>query len=200
MKSGQSKREIRARMLAKRKALAPEEYAARSGAVLARLLTLPEFSRAPLVLTYVASKDQEVDTRPLFPRLSAEERGIGVPRVLGRGAMEWRRVRQLSELAPGRFGILEPQDGSPVLESFPEGTVVLVPGIAFSRQGDRIGYGGGYFDRFLRRFSGIPIGLAFDFQVVKQLNADAHDVPVSIVVTESAVYCRTGQALANPEI
>ena len=112
--------------------------------------------------------------------------------------MEWRRVRQLSELSLGRFGILEPQDGSPVVESFAEGTVVLVPGIVFTPRGDRIGYGGGYFDRFLKTFTGVSIGLCFDFQVVEQLETEDHDVAMNIVVTENAVYRREVQTPISP--
>ncbi|MCC6696277.1 MAG: 5-formyltetrahydrofolate cyclo-ligase [Candidatus Hydrogenedentes bacterium] len=200
MKSGQSKRDLRARLLAERRALGGQECAVRSEAVLSRLQTLQEFCRAPLVLMYVASKDHEVDTRPLLDLLAAQGRTVGAPRALGGGAMEWHRVRQVSELAVGRFGILEPKDGLPVLDSFPEGTAVLVPGIAFTRQGDRIGYGGGYFDRFLNAFTGVSIGLAYDFQVVEQLELEAHDAPVSIVVTESSVYRRADQGTFKPEI
>ncbi|MCC6486046.1 MAG: 5-formyltetrahydrofolate cyclo-ligase [Candidatus Hydrogenedentes bacterium] len=200
MDSEHSKQYIRSRSLAIRRALGREECIARSRAVLARLPVLPEFMRAPLVLTYVASKDQEVDTRPLFRLLSGEGRSVGVPRVAGRGAMEWRRVSGLSELAVGHFGIREPNDGAPLLESFPEGTVVLVPGIAFTRQGDRIGYGGGYFDRFLSTFGGVSIGLAFDFQIVETFELEDHDIPVDIVVAESSVYRREAQASDKPAI
>lgn len=183
-----SKAEIRQQMLTRRRALPPDEAAERSAAVCARVEALPAFSRAPLVLAYVASKDNEADTRPLLERLLAEGRAAAVPWVAGRGTMGWSHIARLEDLAPGRFGILEPVPGRRIPVTPEADSVCLVPGLAFTRDGARIGYGGGYFDRFLADYPGLSIGLAYDFQVTGGLPREPWDQPVNMVAAESGVW------------
>ncbi len=203
-----AKAAIRREYLAARQALPVEEWAARSRAVRERLAGVPEFRDAATVLTYVSSKDNEVDTQGLIESMMAEGVCVLVP-VAGKDRrLTWSRVEALSELGPGRFGILEPLPGFMRPVDPPDDAVVLVPGIAFTRGGCRIGYGGGYFDRFLGDFEGISIGLAFDLQMAPQEERrmgtvpspsgtrslgtvpifQPHDVPVDIVVTESSTW------------
>ena len=199
---------IRGEYLAARKALPVEEWAARSAAVRERLAGVAEFRDAATVLTYVSSKDNEVDTQALMASMLAKNVRVLVP-VAGKDRrMTWSRLEALSELGPGRFGILEPLPGFARPTDPPGDAVVLVPGIAFTPDGYRIGYGGGYFDRFLAGFEGISIGLAFDLQMALQEERKTgtvpsdrvpegdgtvpvfqpHDVPVDIVVTESSTW------------
>lgn len=183
---------LRAEGLARRQALSVADWEERSGRVLARLEEVELVRTAPLVLTYAASKDNEVDTRPFINALTGAGRRVGVPSVAAGRSMIWRSIAGTVDLSRGRFGILEPAEQCPALDGMPADTVVLVPGILFSRHGQRIGYGGGYFDRFLKRFPGIAIGLAFDFQVVPSIPEEPHDVRVDLVVSESAVcVCRS---------
>jgi 5-formyltetrahydrofolate cyclo-ligase len=179
---------LRERGLERRRALSPEEWEARSKRVVSQLETLERFRSAPLVLTYAASKDNEVDTQPLIEALTGAGRRVAVPSVAPGRTMIWRAIAGLADLCPGRFGILEPAERCPLVDANRADTVVLVPGILFSARGQRIGYGGGYFDRFLAGFPGTSIGLAFDFQICRSLPEESHDVRLDFVVCESAVH------------
>ena len=159
---------------------------ARSRAVRQRLYRLPVWRRAKTLLCYVAI-DGEVETRPLLARALAEGKRVAVPVVpLGShriAAVEIEDVRRDLRFR-GPLGAPEPthRNGRIPLEQL---ELVLVPGVAFDRQGRRLGRGGGHFDRFLARIPpGIPrIGLAFRFQVVEQLPSESHDQPVWRVIT-----------------
>lgn len=185
---GQEKQALRAYYLERRKALSAEEYRARSAALCERLCAMPAFRATAAMLTYVASKDNEVDTCPLIRQLLDEERTVLVPVAAPGRSMPWSRLDSFSDLAPARFGLLEPRPERLRIAEPPAGSVVLVPGLAFTPQGDRIGYGGGYFDRFLAGFTGVKIGLAFDCQIAETLPHAPHDVRVDMVVTESREY------------
>ena len=181
---------IREKYLEMRRAMPAEEAAERSADIIDRLVHLPAFTSAGAFLIYVASKDNEVDTKPLIRRLLKHIQPVLVPIAQPDGQLGWSRLRKMSELEPARFGILEPREDARRLMVPPKGSLVVAPGIAFSVEGWRIGYGGGYFDRFLGGFKGGVIGLAYDFQIVNHLPHAPHDVPVHIVVTETAIYRR----------
>lgn len=187
----ETKDAIRRQMLERRRRLDLDDATRMSVCVRERLWKLALFLHAKLVLTYVSSKDNEVDTRGIMERLLAEGRGVAVPAVEPGGLLTWHMINSPAQLAPGAFGIPEP-DRQECARVFPNaGSVALVPGIAFSRDGHRVGFGGGYFDRFLREFPGTSIGLAYDFQVVTSLPHEPHDVKVNLVVTESTVHVCT---------
>ena len=177
------KNTLRQRLLAERRHLDPADALGRSTRIRDRLWLVPEFLAATCVFTYVSAKDNEVDTRMVIDRLLAEGREVACPAVVPGGQMVWRKIASLDDLAPGRYGIPEPGVSCPIVTP-DRATVVLVPGIVFSRNGHRIGYGGGYFDRFLAAFAGTSIGLAYDFQLVDAVPATAHDVPMNMVITE----------------
>jgi 5-formyltetrahydrofolate cyclo-ligase len=153
------------------------------------LLLLPEFWAAPLLLTYI-SIDNEVDTRTIVRSALEEGRRIAIPRIRTDATMDWVEIQSLETLSPGKHGIPEPPSAAPPLVPCQD-SVVLVPALAFNAAGHRIGFGGGYFDRFLAGFEGVSIGLAYDYQVIEPWPLAPHDRPVQFVVTESAVYRAT---------
>lgn len=179
---------IRHRMLERRRGLDPDDAAWRSACIRERLWEFPRFRHATLVLTYVSSKDNEVDTRLIMEKLLAEGRAVAVPAVEPGNLLTWHTIDSPAQLKPGAFGIPEPDRQMFELALPNEESVALVPGIAFSRDGHRAGFGGGYFDRFLLKFPGTSIGLAYDFQVVASLPHEPHDVSVDFIVTESTVH------------
>lgn len=183
----ETKSEIRRRLLDERRALDSAEAARRSGFVRERLWTLPEFQRAGRVLTYVSAKDNEVDTRAIIERLLAEGRIVACPQSLPDRVLAWRKIDSVDDLTGSRYGIPEPQPERCKVVAPSRADVVLVPGIAFTREGHRIGYGGGYFDRFLHDFGGLSIGLAYEFQLVDAIPTGPHDMRLNLVVTESDV-------------
>ena len=106
--------------------------------------------------------------------------------------MSWSELHALDELTPSPFGILEPQPEHRRIITPPTDALVIVPGIAFTPQGHRIGYGRGYYDRFLAIHHGPTIGLAYDIQIIAPWQTAGHDIPVDFVITESHTYEAVG--------
>jgi len=184
------KNTIRKRCLSVRQAMPAQDVTGKSAAIVERLKSLRAFSMARNVLTYVSSKDNEVDTHALIEWLIANHTCVYVPAAQPDKLLAWSRIESLGQLAPARFGILEPIEGLPRSTVPPEDSVAIVPGIAFTRDCRRIGYGGGFYDRFLAAYPGPSIALAFDLQIVDHIDSDPHDIPVDFIVTETQVYCK----------
>ncbi len=189
-----TKADIRQRLLERRRAFAPSDALRMSVSVRDRLWVLPMFHDARLVLTYVSAKDNEVDSRKIIARLLEDGRHVACPAIAPDNRLVWRRIESLACLIPGQYGIPVPDPERCRVVTPGSSCVALVPGIAFSRDGHRIGYGGGYFDRFLRDFPGTSIGLAYDFQIIAALPHGSHDMRVDFVLTESMTYEAAKQA------
>lgn len=181
-----AKRALRDGVLARRDALAGEERAAKSRALLARLIALPQITAARVVLGFVTFRS-EVDTLPILVWCLSHGIAVTVPRITGPHHMEACPVTDLaSDLVDGHFGIAEPREGlAPIGPSLID--VVLVPGAAFDRHGGRMGYGGGYYDTYLDRLrdDALRVGVAFDLQLVDDVPRQRHDRCVDLVVTEA---------------
>ncbi len=176
---------LRTRMKALRRAVSPEDRQAMDRAVCERLVRRPEIRDAQTVCLYASLAD-EVDTWLLAGRLWACGRITAFPRVED-GGIAFYRVGSRQDLVPGFRGIWEPSASCP-RENRPDAPVI-VPGLAFSPQGARLGYGGGYYDRF---FAGEPghrrIAAAYPFQIVETLPAEAWDRMVDVIVTPEQEY------------
>src|ERR1019366_7221046 len=173
-----TKAELRGQMRERLAALTTAELRSASARVWERLATVPMFAEAGRLLVYV-SDGREIDTHGLIQQLLALGRQVCVPlfdeRQQGYVVAE---LREFAELRPGKFGILEPPADPQRRRPLDQTVVALVPGLAFTRRGDRLGRGKGYFDRILAGSSGPRIGLGFAFQVVSRIPAEAHDVRV----------------------
>lgn len=182
------KRAVRARALAARDALPAGARAEKSARITAALTALEECVQARCVMAYVPVRS-EFDTRPLLEHLLAAGVVLALPRIIGPRIMVAARVEDLErDLVPGAFGIPAPGDKlealSPTLLD-----CVLVPGSAFDLEGRRCGYGGGYYDNLmaLTRPDCHRVAAAFDVQVVDEVPAEPHDLPVHLLVTETRV-------------
>ncbi len=134
------------------------------------------------------SKGSEVDTWKVFARALAEGKEVYAPRCLdGEGTMGFFQVTSPQELLQGRFGLWEPDPRRCAPWRRREGALCLVPGIAFDRQGYRLGYGKGYYDRFLAVFSGTAAGLCFRELALERLPRGPQDRRVDVLVTEAGV-------------
>jgi len=172
--------------------MSTEEVLDKSRRIRENLFSLPEFRCARTIAFYV-SKDEAKEVRTQEMILEALKTGkrVVVPFVTG-DSMEFSEISGLSDLSPGTFGIQEPRPEIRRPVPLKEIDLVIVPGVAFDMSGGRIGYGRGFYDRFLRRFlSERPdarlIGLAFEAQIVEKVERKSSDVPVHILVTEERV-------------
>ena len=184
-----AKRALRTQVIAARDALDPVMRASASQSIGTRVQALPTFQTAQVVLVTLPF-ESEWDTRPLALAALASGKNLVVPRVNGATRMlELHAIRNLdSHLTPGYRGIPEPLPALPRIEAAAIDWV-LVPGVAFSAEGARLGYGGGFYDRLMTLLTpGTPrvVG-AFDVQIVPHIPAAAHDLTVDMIVTESRI-------------
>ncbi len=183
------KNELRQRARGKRTALDPAHRARAEERIRQAFLSLLCLREARTLLVYYP-RQGELDILPLVR--ACRERGIAIayPRCGdGAGEMEFYYVRDEAALLPGKYGIPEPQ-GDAERYRPEDGTrdICLVPGLLFDRSGGRLGYGGGYYDRYLARFSGLRIGLCMQtFVHPTPLPKGRYDLPIHILVTEKGV-------------
>ena len=186
-----TKHALRKAFRERRNALAAEEVRSKSINIARRLSKIEAFYCADAILTYV-SMGNEVDTHGLIDRLLKGGRTVFVPRV-DADALSWSSILALDELELSAFGVLQPPVRQVRTEVIPAKAPVLVPGLVFTRDGYRVGYGKAFFDRFLPRHEGPAIGLAFECQLAESVPVEPHDYPVAVLVTESGVYdCAAG--------
>jgi 5-formyltetrahydrofolate cyclo-ligase len=176
---------LRDSVLAERRALGADLVADLSAAIQARLLGLEEFHRASLVHCYAGAKANEVRTDRILAETLRTGRRLAVPRVEGDDLVH-HEIRSVTELFPSRFGLLEPDPGAPRVEP-EEIDLVVVPGLAFDLTGNRLGFGKGYYDRFLTRVRAVKGALLYTLQIVDRVPADGRDVAVDLLVTERGV-------------
>ncbi len=184
------KQTLRVEVRRRRVALPDKELP--SQAIWRQLTALPEYERAGRVVLYI-DHCSEVRTRPFLSDVWHSGKQIVVPYCQS-GVLVLFRLEHVDELEPGTLGILEPKldlraDRRRTVQLEPS-DLVIVPGVAFDRQGDRLGQGAGYYDRLLRDAPpGVAIiGIAFECQLVDAIPALPHDVRMHKVVTEKAVY------------
>lgn len=170
----------------------PEDERAAVDAQIARaVLALPAFARARLLFAYCPC-GAEVDVRPIADRAWELGKRVALPRVTGPGTMAWHEAASFEGLVPSPLGIPEPPEAerevrlSEVLGLHP---LALVPGLGFDGCGFRLGYGGGFYDRFLpalQAVGGTAVGVCReDCFISSGLPREGHDVAVDIVVTEA---------------
>lgn len=147
---------------------------------------LLEFCEAECVLLYCA-KGSEADIQALFEFALENKKTVAFPRCIDRENMAFHSVKSLSELEVGSFGIKEPPSHAPLCHPVGERVICFVPALAYDLDGYRLGYGGGYFDRFLSDFSGTSVGVTFDACLTERLPRDEHDIKTDYIITESQV-------------
>ena len=178
------KADIRRRIKEKRLLLEQAVAERLSVKVCKRVLGLKEFEEHSSFLFYYPFK-REVSLISLFETFKSLGKEILFPKVSGKDILPLK-VDSLEDFKAGFKGIMEPVSSKRIAE--PE--VVFVPGIAFDFDGHRIGYGGGFYDRFLSGRECLKVGICFDFQMVKKIPAEPFDVHVDIVVSEKRTVRR----------
>lgn len=179
------KQDLRRQCLEKRKALGQSAREAASLAICTHIEGWPLFRNANIILTYLPMRG-EVDLHPLL-RKHPEKHWL-IPRILPEQGSRMSLHRyDPAHLIRHPFGMEEPDASLP--EVPPEDVqLVLVPGVAYDRQGWRLGYGGGYFDRFLCNFAGISLGVIYQALLLDALPHTEYDWPVDWIVTEEGLF------------
>lgn len=174
-----------------REAIPQEERIRLASAIEELLFALPEMEAASTVLLFY-SFGSEVATRSMTERARSEGKRVLLPYLDGPG-LEAAEVRAGDDLVPAWYGAREPARREPIDPA--EIDLVVAPGLAFDRQGGRLGYGGGHYDSFLARVGegSLRVGIGFGAQVVDRVPTEPDDEPVDLVITEVEVIdCKRG--------
>jgi 5-formyltetrahydrofolate cyclo-ligase len=182
-----SKSDLRQRLRALRRGLEPAQRTAEALATAEACAGLVRGVPA----SYAALPD-ELDLSTLHRERWRSLRAVFLPRIAGPGSLAWHTVIDADQLVPGAFSIPEPDPAQAALAELPPGTVVLVPGLAFTADGRRLGQGGGYYDRLLAQRPDLhAIGIGFACQLLPELPCEPHDVRLSgLVIAGRVLACR----------
>lgn len=183
------KSEVRKLCLFQRAALGEIERKNKSGIIQHKIENLPEFFKAQVVMLFLNFRD-EVETTALAKKTLELKKRLILPRCAPKGILLPLEVRDLSEdIEPGAWGIREPKLDKGEIDPS-EIDLIIVPGAGFDLRGDRLGYGGGYYDRFFRHLNSLTprIALSFECQVIAKVPVDEHDVKITMLITEENVY------------
>jgi 5-formyltetrahydrofolate cyclo-ligase len=177
------KQKIRQQMKQSRLGLSSSEISKQSQAIQKIVTESEQFKKAKSIGAYFPANN-EVLTNIIIDEAIRRGKVIALPRVNGK-TIRFFKFNDPSELRAGAFGIPEPELSAKALVD-PE--VVLVPGLAFDKSGYRIGYGKGYYDRFLKSFEGISLGIAYPFQILANLPHNKSDVGLNFLATIGGVF------------
>lgn len=178
----EAKQEIRKRMLDLRRSLSAKEVSEKSERIADRILATASYMNAACIYAYVSTQN-EVNLKKIIESALLAGKRVAVPRVCGK-AMDFYYIESCAGLVKGSFGIYEPEDNAVKAEE--KDALVLIPGVAYARDGSRIGYGGGYYDRYLAQNNGHHIiAPAYDFQIITHISTEEHDIRADEIICES---------------
>ena len=178
------KKELRRQVRERLAGLSPEELRVSDSALFARFLALPQVEAAKTIFAFWGIPGKEPDTARLIGELIARGKTVGLPRMLPGHQMEVRRYDPDKPLVRVSFGISEPGEDCPLLAR-EEIDLALVPAVCYDRRGCRLGFGGGYYDRWLEGFGGFTAGLCRRAVLQDRVPAEAHDAKVDLLITEA---------------
>ncbi|MDD2980235.1 MAG: 5-formyltetrahydrofolate cyclo-ligase [Hespellia sp.] len=148
-----------------------------------RVTALPEYEAAKTIFCYVGM-EQEINTLPILFDAWKNGKRVGVPRCIGKGIMKVYRVRSMEDLQSGHYGILEPRESCELLKP-QELDLALIPCVTCNDSGERLGYGGGYYDRYLTRSTFPRVIMCRERIMEPDIPVDWQDQRMNVVVTES---------------
>jgi len=186
------KKTLRKEMILKRRGMTRIEREEKSKRIQRTLFDLEEYKKSHFIFTFI-STEEEVDTHNIIRHSLAIGKRAGVPITIPE--KKELLVSEIldfdKELEMGFYNILTPKKEY-IREVSPDIVdLVLVPGVVFSKDGYRVGYGGGYYDRFLSRLNVLKIGICFHLQLQEKVPVGKFDIPVDIIITdEEIIYCR----------
>ena len=177
------KKELRLRVREELSALSRSELVRGDNALFARFLALPQVEAAEIIFAFWGIPGKEPDTARLIRELVRRGKTVGLPRMLPGRRMEVRRCDPDRPLVKVSFGISEPGEDCPLIQR-EDIDLTLVPAVCYDRRGFRLGFGGGYYDRWLEHFSGVTVGLCREAVLQEAVPTEAHDARVDLLLTE----------------
>ena len=195
------KKRLREKLLKRRDSIPPEQKALQETSIEKRLFELDNFKKANSILMYVSFRS-EVNTRKFLDDIHKMGKKLILPLVDARHkVLKLYEVKDNSELAPGYMGIPEPDVRENRRVTIKDIDLVVIPGTGFDIQGNRLGYGGGYYDRLLgyeskqlAEVEHIPtVALAFEEQIGEEIPAEPHDIQVDMIITDKRLIRCTKQ-------
>ena len=182
----ESKKDIRKRVLETRIQLTDKEWEEKSHRIYEMVVTHPFFLQTDAIYCYVDYR-REVGTRRIIEQAWMSGKKVAVPKVLG-DEMEFYYIQSFEDLKEGYRGIPEPKQ---INLAHDANVLVIMPGAAFDKTGNRIGYGKGYYDKYLQLHPNHQtLALAFELQILEAIPTDTHDVCPNIIITEEKIYER----------
>ena len=183
------KQALREHMKKVRKSLSPVRIISYSNQIMLSLREQEVYKAADVLLSYV-SFSSEVDTKFLMRQAASDGKRIAAPRCQEeKHRMEFYYFGGSHELSPGHYGILEPTGNEIVDPEDGKKYLLLLPGLAFDEKKNRLGYGGGYYDCYLKSHPGIySVMLAYELEKVDGIETDSYDVPADLIITEVNIY------------
>lgn len=183
-----NKRALRQSMILNRKRLGKEKIAEKSKKIQFNLFNLEEYKKSNFIFTFI-STEYEVDTHNIIRYSIKNKKRVGVPITIPKEKkMIVSEILDFDkELEMGYYNILTPKKEYIRKVSTDIIDLVLVPGLIFSKDGYRIGYGGGYYDRFLKDMNVIKVGVCFNMQLKDEFPISKHDIPVDLIITEDKI-------------
>ncbi|WP_409270658.1 5-formyltetrahydrofolate cyclo-ligase [Neobacillus sp. SCS-31] len=182
----EDKQKLRKAMMDRLNSIAEGEYRERSERIASNLFRNPVWEKTE-VIGITISRPPEADTYKIIENAWREGKRIAVPKCLpATREMQFRYLTDFSQLEKVYYGLLEPMVERTAPAEPNDISLLVVPGLAFSRSGYRLGFGGGYYDRFLADYKGETVSLAFNSQMVEDLPIEKHDLPVGLILTEDA--------------
>ena len=179
----EEKKQLRAQVRAQLAALTPQELEESDAALFDRFLALPQVQKADTIFAFWGIAGKEPDTARLIARLTDMGKRVCLPRMLPGHQMETPLYVPQRPLVAVGFGISEPDAGCSLVERA-EIDLALVPAVCYDRRGYRLGFGGGYYDRWLEGFSGFRVGLCRGAVLQAQVPIEPHDSRVDVLLTE----------------
>ncbi len=179
------KEKIRKELLGLRRGFERKDLEEMSSKVRKNLESMPEFRKARTIFFYVSLED-EVETHSLIKDSIKKGKKVIIP-YLDEKEIFLSELKDFKELEKGRFGVLEPKKESIRKADISHADLIIVPGIAFTKQGHRLGFGKGYYDRLLVKSEALKAALCFSFQIIDEIPVEEHDIPVDVIVTEKEI-------------
>lgn len=180
----ETKKDIRKRILLKRDSISKAEWVKNSLIIQKKLVSHPVFMESDTMYCYVDYRN-EVGTNFVISQALKLRKKVAVPKILG-DSMEFFYITDVKELQKGYCGIMEPSTNLLATE---KEALIIMPGVAFDKNRNRIGYGKGFYDRYIASHGNFKtIGIAFECQITDEIPADAFDYRPDILITEEHIY------------